>query len=60
MIDCQQHTSHLASMGARELRRPEFEARLALRLREATISEWSYDLRMWHHLRSDTAKEPGA
>jgi leucyl/phenylalanyl-tRNA--protein transferase len=60
MIDCQQHTSHLASMGARELRRPEFEARLALRLREAPISEWSYDLRMWQHLRSEPAKEPGA
>ena len=50
MIDCQQHTRHLESMGARELRRPEFEARLARSLGEPPIVDWTYDLRMWRHL----------
>jgi leucyl/phenylalanyl-tRNA--protein transferase len=64
MIDCQQHTGHLASMGARELRRPEFEARLSPRLGEPPIEVWSYDLRMWRHLEHTVDKraaseEPG-
>ena len=50
MIDCQQHTGHLASMGAREIVRSEFEARLAPRLAEPKIADWSYDLRLWRHL----------
>jgi leucyl/phenylalanyl-tRNA---protein transferase len=50
MIDCQQHTGHLASLGARELRRPAFEARLARSLNAPAIVEWTYDLRMWRHL----------
>jgi leucyl/phenylalanyl-tRNA--protein transferase len=52
MIDCQQHTGHLASMGARELRRPDFEARLTRSLGEPPITEWFYDLRQWRHLDS--------
>jgi leucyl/phenylalanyl-tRNA--protein transferase len=28
IIDCQMHTGHLASMGAREIPRPEFAQRL--------------------------------
>jgi leucyl/phenylalanyl-tRNA---protein transferase len=59
MIDCQQHTSHLASMGARELRRPEFEARLARGLAAAPVRDWSYDLRLWRHLLDAPAEEPG-
>jgi leucyl/phenylalanyl-tRNA--protein transferase len=58
MIDCQQHTSHLASMGARELRRAEFEARLALRLGEPPITDWTYDLAMWRHLSDGAAERP--
>ena len=50
MIDCQQHTQHLASMGAKELRRGEFEARLTPCLREPPILDWAYDLPMWRHL----------
>jgi leucyl/phenylalanyl-tRNA--protein transferase len=50
MIDCQQHTRHLASMGAKELRRGDFEARLIPCLREPPILEWAYDRRMWRHL----------
>ena len=57
MIDCQQHTGHLASMGARELPRAEFEARLTRRLGEPPIKDWIYDLALWRHL---TAAPPAA
>jgi leucyl/phenylalanyl-tRNA---protein transferase len=57
MVDCQQHTGHLASMGARELRRDEFENRLDMQLGGARILDWSYDLRMWQHLRHQ--RSPG-
>ena len=50
MIDCQQHTGHLASMGARELRRAEFEASLPPRLREPPVLDWSYHPLLWRHL----------
>jgi leucyl/phenylalanyl-tRNA--protein transferase len=50
MIDCQQHTGHLASMGARELPRGEFEARLSRSLGAPAIVDWTYDLCLWRHL----------
>ena len=50
MIDCQQRTGHLASLGGRELPRAEFEARLAPRLREPPISDWTYHPALWRHL----------
>ena len=50
MIDCQQRTSHLASLGGRELPRAEFEARLTPRLQESSISDWSYHPSLWRHL----------
>jgi leucyl/phenylalanyl-tRNA--protein transferase len=59
MIDCQQHTSHLASMGARELSRADFERRLTLGVGESPIVDWSYDLRMWRHLDPRAAEEIG-
>ena len=58
MIDCQQHTRHLASMGAKEVRRGEFEARLTPRLREPPILDWAYDLSMWRHLGVGEFVEP--
>ena len=45
-------------MGARELRRPEFEARLARSLGEPPITDWTYDLHLWRHLGT-AAEEPG-
>ena len=59
MIDCQQHTGHLASMGARELARAEFEARLAACLHQPPIADWSYDLRLWRHLEPRAAEDTG-
>jgi leucyl/phenylalanyl-tRNA--protein transferase len=57
-IDCQQKTSHLASLGAREMARSDFEARL----REATamppVDDWSYDLNLWRQLGIEPARSP--
>jgi len=50
MIDCQQRTGHLASLGGRELARTEFERRLALGLGEPKITDWTYHPAMWRHL----------
>jgi leucyl/phenylalanyl-tRNA--protein transferase len=61
LIDCQQRTGHLASLGGRELPRAEFERRLSLALGESAIGEWSYDASMWRHLElgSRAAQDPG-
>ncbi len=50
MIDCQQRTEHLASLGGREIPRTEFERRLALGLGEPRIRDWTYDASMWRRL----------
>jgi leucyl/phenylalanyl-tRNA--protein transferase len=50
MIDCQQRTGHLASLGGRELPRAEFEQRLTRGLGEPPIGEWTYDSSLWRHL----------
>jgi leucyl/phenylalanyl-tRNA--protein transferase len=56
LIDCQQRTAHLASMGAREMPRPEFEAHLQA-LRTATeIIDWTYHPRHWAHLLGSTSQ----
>ena len=49
-IDCQQRTAHLASLGARELPRSDFEARLKRATALPPIVDWSYDLSMWRHI----------
>jgi leucyl/phenylalanyl-tRNA--protein transferase len=46
LIDCQQHTAHLASLGARILPRPRFEAHLADALGQAEPLRWAHDA--WH------------
>lgn len=50
MIDCQQRTGHLASLGGRELPRAEFEQRLSLALGAEPIRDWTYDGSLWRHL----------
>jgi len=59
MIDCQQHTGHLASLGARQVERAEFEARMARSLGEPPIRDWTYDLRLWRHLDTGRPEDPG-
>ena len=60
MIDCQQRTGHLASLGGRELPRAEFERRLLPRLSEPPLADWTYDLRMWRWLESSGATHQDA
>ena len=59
MIDCQQHTGHLASMGACELPRAAFEARLAQGLAKPPVRDWSYDLSLWRYLHTPATEETG-
>lgn len=59
LIDCQQNTRHLSSLGAKELRRNAFESRLAACLREPPIEDWSYDVSLWRHL-AGAAQENGS
>ena len=55
MIDCQQHTSHLSSLGAQVLARSEFERRFIPRLSEPPIADWTYDPRLWRYLDREGA-----
>ena len=50
LIDCQQNTGHLASLGAREVPRAEFERHLALTLGAQGPARWTYDAAHWAHL----------
>jgi leucyl/phenylalanyl-tRNA---protein transferase len=50
MIDCQQRTEHLSSLGAREMQRSEFEHGLALCLNKPTIVDWTYHSKQWRHI----------
>jgi leucyl/phenylalanyl-tRNA---protein transferase len=43
MIDCQMHTPHLASLGAREIPRSEFIIRLQKLVHCAHITDWQFD-----------------
>jgi leucyl/phenylalanyl-tRNA--protein transferase len=50
LIDCQQNTAHLASLGAHELPRDAFEAHLSLAQGGPDIVDWTYDENMWSQL----------
>jgi leucyl/phenylalanyl-tRNA--protein transferase len=50
LIDCQQRTGHLSSMGGRELPRKVFEAAIAERIARPAPACWTYDRRLWKHL----------
>lgn len=47
LIDCQQNTSHLASLGAQEISRTAFEAHLLKTVDAPSIDQWFYDPRAW-------------
>ncbi|MFM6992853.1 MAG: leucyl/phenylalanyl-tRNA--protein transferase [Rhodoferax sp.] len=49
LIDCQQNTGHLASLGAREMARADFIAHLARSTREAA-PRWQFDTLYWQEL----------
>jgi leucyl/phenylalanyl-tRNA--protein transferase len=50
LIDCQQNTNHLASLGAREIPRPAFERHLSLTLVATPVRDWTYHARHWAQL----------
>lgn len=50
LIDCQQRTSHLASLGAREWPRRAFELHLSKSVKLPPILDWKYDSSMWAQL----------
>ena len=50
MIDCQQATVHLASLGAREIPRAEFERHVARASGTPGPSRWAYDASHWIQL----------
>lgn len=54
-IDCQQQTSHLASLGARPVSRAEFLAHLAKTVAAEPVRDWSYDASTWRQLGFDPA-----
>ncbi|AWI53802.1 leucyl/phenylalanyl-tRNA--protein transferase [Aquabacterium olei] len=50
LIDCQQQTAHLASLGARPLPRPAFEAHLQAVIDQPPPQAWAYDDSLWSEL----------
>ncbi len=43
LIDCQMHTPHLATLGAREISRSEFLARLEVLVNCEPVANWAFD-----------------
>ena len=58
LIDCQQHTAHLESLGAREIPRAEFERHVARAARELPIADWTYHRSTWRRLGLRSAEPP--
>jgi leucyl/phenylalanyl-tRNA--protein transferase len=50
LIDCQQNTGHLASLGAHEVSRSSFEQHLSRTVAQPDITDWTYDSAMWSQL----------
>ena len=50
LIDCQQHTRHLASFGARQIPRSDFEAHLSRTLGGTPPAAWAYHPGLWAQL----------
>lgn len=58
LIDCQQHTRHLASLGARLVDRARFEEHLAATVDVPGPARWSYDPAHWARLGIAPARLP--
>jgi leucyl/phenylalanyl-tRNA--protein transferase len=55
LIDCQQATAHLASLGACAIARDDFERHLATSVGADAPPAWTYDAQHWAHLGLTTA-----
>lgn len=60
LIDCQQRTGHLASLGGREIPRSAFEAHLSRTLGAHPPPSWAYHPQMWAHLSLEPTAQPAA
>ncbi|WP_428423293.1 leucyl/phenylalanyl-tRNA--protein transferase [Methylibium sp.] len=60
LIDCQQRTAHLASLGAREIDRPTFEGHLAHAVPQRPPSDWTYDRSHWARLGLESGPNPAS
>jgi leucyl/phenylalanyl-tRNA--protein transferase len=58
LIDCQQATAHLASLGAREIPRAAFERQLAAGVGQASSPRWTYDVLHWALLGLEVPRLP--
>lgn len=58
LIDCQQRTAHLASLGAREISRREFTLHLHTATQRPPVPEWSYHPSMWRQLNLSPQPTP--
>jgi leucyl/phenylalanyl-tRNA---protein transferase len=47
LVDCQQNTGHLASLGAREISRDDFLAHLKVAVAAPAVAKWTYDESAW-------------
>jgi leucyl/phenylalanyl-tRNA---protein transferase len=59
MLDCQQQTRHLASMGARPIPRPEFKARIATLVERPSLGPWPERLVWQRQITIDHNGNPG-
>ena len=50
LIDCQQRTEHLASLGGREMSRAAFEGQVNTLVCLPEPGPWTYDATLWRHL----------
>jgi leucyl/phenylalanyl-tRNA--protein transferase len=50
VIDCQQRTAHLASLGAREVSRRQFAQHLVDATEAEPVADWVYDASAWNEL----------
>ena len=60
LIDCQQRTEHLASLGAREIARPVFEGHLAGAVAQPAPRDWTYHRSHWAELGLAPGADPAA
>ena len=57
LIDCQQNTGHLASLGAREIPRAEFQRLLRQRVERPAPADWTYHPALWQQLLRPAAAD---
>lgn len=60
LIDCQQNTEHLASLGGREIGREAFLQHTRRAIAQQPDADWTYDELAWQHLLPPGANLPPA